>query len=190
MTDRAWINETAERSFLFGPFRLLPRQRLLMQGEKAVALGSRAFEILLTLVESAGELVSKEALGARVWPTTFVSPANIAVHISALRRALGDGRGGNRYVLNSRGRGYRFVAPVTVVSARPSAPAAARPGDQNLWAPFMQPIGRAETIGELPQQPPGLLTTAGAGELGKINTSLAAVKKLIGFRDNGVWRVE
>jgi DNA-binding winged helix-turn-helix (wHTH) protein len=96
----------------FGSFRLLPAQRLLLDGNKTVQLGSRAFDILIALVERPSELVSKEQLMARVWPKVFVDPANLTVHISALRRALRDGRDGNRFFVNVPGRGYVFVAPV------------------------------------------------------------------------------
>src|SRR5262249_33290926 len=96
----------------FGPFRLLAAQRLLLEGERPVRLGSRAFDILAALVERAGEVVGKEALIARAWPQTFVEEANLKMQISALRRALGDGRGGGRYVVTVAGRGYSFVAPV------------------------------------------------------------------------------
>jgi DNA-binding winged helix-turn-helix (wHTH) protein len=51
----------------------------------------------------------------RVWPNIFVEPANLTVHISALRRTLRDGRGGNRFIINIPGRGYSFVASVAVV---------------------------------------------------------------------------
>lgn len=78
----------------FGPFRLLPAQFLLLKGDKAVSLGSRALEILIALLERPGELVTKQELMARVWPNIFVEPANLTVHISALRRALRDGHDG------------------------------------------------------------------------------------------------
>src|SRR5215475_9581268 len=94
----------------FGPFRLLPIQFLLLEGDKAVRLGSRALEILIVLLERPGELVSKQELMGRVWPDTFVEPANLTVHMSALRRTLRDGRDGNRFIINVPGRGYRFVA--------------------------------------------------------------------------------
>jgi len=97
----------------FGPFRLLPTQFLLLEGDKPVHLGSRALEILIALLERPGELIRKQELMARVWPNTFVEPANLTVHISALRRALRDGRDGNRFVINIPGRGYSFVAGVT-----------------------------------------------------------------------------
>ena len=97
---------------LFGPFRLLPTQFLLLEGDKPVPLGSRALEILIVLLERPGELISKQELMARVWPNVFVEPANLTVHISALRRMLRDGRDGNRFIINIPGRGYSFVAPV------------------------------------------------------------------------------
>jgi DNA-binding winged helix-turn-helix (wHTH) protein len=98
----------------FGSFRLLPAQFLLLEGDKPVPLGSRALEILIVLLERPRELVSKQELMARVWPNIFVEPANLTVHISALRRALRDGRDGNRFIINIPGRGYCFVAPVTL----------------------------------------------------------------------------
>jgi hypothetical protein len=71
----------------FGPFRLLRTRFLVLEGgDKPVALGSRALEILIALLERHGELVSKQDLMARVWPNVFVEPANLTVHMSALRR--------------------------------------------------------------------------------------------------------
>ena len=98
----------------FGPFSLLPKQFLLLEGGKPVPLGSRALEILIALLERPGELVSKRDLTARVWPNLFVDPSNLTVHMSALRRALRDGRDGHRFIVNIHGRGYRFVASVDV----------------------------------------------------------------------------
>jgi DNA-binding winged helix-turn-helix (wHTH) protein len=113
MMELGQINGESWRAFSFGPFHLIPEQQLLLEGEKPQRLGSRAFDILLILVERPGELVSKEELMARVWPKMFVEPANLTVHIAALRKVLGDGRNGNRYLVNIPGRGYRFVAPVS-----------------------------------------------------------------------------
>jgi DNA-binding winged helix-turn-helix (wHTH) protein len=102
------------REISFGSFRLLPAQLFLLQGDRPVPLGNRALEILIVLLERPSELVSKQELMARVWPNTFVEPANLTVHVSALRRALRDGRDGNRFIINISGRGYCFVAPVTL----------------------------------------------------------------------------
>ena len=78
----------------------------LLEGDNPVRLGSRALEILIVLLERPGELISMQELMARVWPNTFVDPGNLTVHISALRRALRDGRDGNRFIINIPGRGY------------------------------------------------------------------------------------
>ncbi len=118
----------------FGPFRLLEAQRLLLEGDTPVRLGSRAFDILAALVERAGEVVGKDELIARAWPQTFVEKSNLKIQVSALRRALGDGQGGHRYVVNVPGRSYNFVAPVTPEepSRATGAPTLAPAGLHNL----------------------------------------------------------
>jgi DNA-binding winged helix-turn-helix (wHTH) protein len=98
----------------FGPFCLLPTQFLLREGDKSVPIGSRALEILVALLERRGELVSNQDLMVRVWPNVSVVANNLTVHMSALRRALRDGRDGNRFIVNIPGRGYCFVASVDV----------------------------------------------------------------------------
>src|SRR5262249_19692820 len=70
----------------FGPFRLFPAQFLLLEGEKQVPLVGRALEVLIILLQRPGELITKQELMARVWPDVSVEPANLSVHISALRR--------------------------------------------------------------------------------------------------------
>jgi len=101
-----------DETFVFGSFRLIPAQRMLLDDEKPLRLGSRALDILITLVEHAGEMISKEQLIACTWPDTVVDDGALRVHVAALRNALGDGRAGRRYVANNPGRGYAFVAPV------------------------------------------------------------------------------
>src|SRR6266851_7187337 len=106
----------------FEPFRLLSAQRLLLEGDTPVRLGGRAFDILAVLVERAGEVISKDELKSRTWPKTFVEDANLKIQVSALRRALGDGQAGRRYVVTVPGRGYNFVAPVSHEEAAPASP--------------------------------------------------------------------
>src|SRR5215467_4807951 len=101
-----------EESFIFGSFRLVPAQRALLDDGKPLRLGSRALDILITLVEHAGETISKEQLIAHTWPDTVVDDGALRVHVAALRKALGDGRQGNRFIVSNPGRGYSFVAPV------------------------------------------------------------------------------
>jgi DNA-binding winged helix-turn-helix (wHTH) protein len=102
----------AATAMSFGPFQILPNQRLLLEEGRPLHLGSRALDILVALVERAGELVSKAELMARVWPGIFVDAGNLKVQVAALRRALRDGEDGNRYIFTVAGRGYWFVAPV------------------------------------------------------------------------------
>jgi len=78
--------------FAFGRFQLYPAERLLLREDKPVRLGSRAFEILVTLVERAGETVLKGQLIDRVWPNMVVDESGLRVHVAGLRKALGDGR--------------------------------------------------------------------------------------------------
>src|ERR1700720_3511667 len=137
---------SAERAISFGPFLLLPQRRLLLKADKPLRLGSRAFDMLVTLVERPGDLVSKEELMARVWPNTFVVPANLTVHIAALRRALGDGHNRNRYLVNIPGRGYCFVAPVKVSEKSKSSPPHATERRNNLPASITGLMGRADTV--------------------------------------------
>ena len=94
-----------EESFVFGSFRLIPSQRVLLEDGKPLRLGSRALDILVTLVESAGETIHKDQLIARTWPDTVVDEGALRVHVAALRKALGDGRTGTRYISNIPGRG-------------------------------------------------------------------------------------
>jgi DNA-binding winged helix-turn-helix (wHTH) protein len=112
-----------EEVFAFGSFRLIPAQRMLSEDGRPLRLGGRALEILVALTERAGETISKEELIARAWPHTFVEEAALRAHIAALRKALGDGRAGKRYIANLSGRGYALIAPVTRENA-PSATAA------------------------------------------------------------------
>src|SRR5580692_11647753 len=86
---------------------------MLLEGDKPLRLGSRALDILIALVERAGDLVGKDELLTRVWPSTFVAEVNLRVHVGALRKVLGDGRSGHRYISTIPGRGYCFVAEVT-----------------------------------------------------------------------------
>ena len=184
----------AERAISFGSFRLLPAQQLLMEGDTPVRLGSRALEILIALVERAGELVSKSELLSRVWPGTFVDENTLRVQIAGLRKALGDGQPGRRYVTNIPGRGYRFVAPVDLSEPGdgpvPKSTAAQR--THNLPISQARALGRGDAIGTLTHQLPKqrLITIVGAGGIGKTTVALAVAETLLQSYDDGVWFVD
>ena len=187
-TDTHWINGAAEPLILFGPFRLLPKQRLLIQADEPVHLGSRAFDVLIALLGRPGELISKDELMAAVWPDTFVGRANLAVHISALRRALCDGRDGNRYVVNIPGRGYRFVAPVTIVQQRPRpAPSAMAAGHSSPWPRPPRSVACDPPRDETAQFGCRLTFIDPGG--GKTAITLALEPEMIGGQQDRVWVV-
>lgn len=107
--------------YCFGHFRLIVRERMLMKDGVQVALGSRAFDVLVALVERAGETLNRQELFRLVWPDVVVAKVNLRVNVATLRKVLGDGRDGNRFIVSVAGRGYRFVAAVSrIPSASPA----------------------------------------------------------------------
>ncbi len=180
--------------FRFGPFRLLNGERTLWNGDRPVRIGSRALDVLIALVTRAGELVSKRELVAIVWPDTIVVEANLTVHVTALRRALGDGQDGNRYIVNIPGRGYRFVAPVTISRREmPSGGAGQRPTVRhNLPVQVVRLIGRESIVGNLARKVAAQrsLTVVGPGGVGKTAVALEVAERCIGAFEDGVWLVD
>jgi predicted ATPase/DNA-binding winged helix-turn-helix (wHTH) protein len=179
-----------ERAISFGSFRFLPEQQLLLESETPVRLGSRALEILKVLVERPGELISKTELTARVWPDTFVDENTLRVHVAGLRKALGDGQPGRRYLANAPGRGYRFVAPVEL--SEPAAPLVAKRAVadrfHNLPISQSRAVGRAELIGSLLDRlsRQRFITIVGAGGIGKTTVALALAEALLPAYQDGV----
>jgi predicted ATPase/DNA-binding winged helix-turn-helix (wHTH) protein len=184
------INGPGRRAILFGPFRLLPAQRLLLRADEPVRLGSRALDALIALLDRPGELVTKNELISRVWPDTHVEEGSLKVQIRQLRSVLGDGKGAARYVATDTGRGYRFVAPVTFVDdLHPSTPAAAAvKRNYNLPTRLTRPVGRADIVDKLAERlsQRRLLTLAGPGGIGKTTLALELAERLIDSYEDGV----
>src|SRR5229473_2109040 len=95
----------------FGSFQLLVRERLLTKGGIAVDLGARTLDLLIALISSPNEVVSKKDLMSRVWPDVIVEEGSLRFLMNGLRKALGDGAHGARYIATLPGRGYCLVAP-------------------------------------------------------------------------------
>jgi DNA-binding winged helix-turn-helix (wHTH) protein len=95
----------------FGPFRVTRARRLVERNDEIVRLGSRAFDVLVYLLEHAGQVVSHRALLDAVWPGTYVEEGNLRFQMAALRKALGNGDAS--YIINVPGRGYCFTAPIS-----------------------------------------------------------------------------
>ena len=177
--------------FTFGPFRLIPERQLLVEGEKPVNLGARGLELLRALVEHSGEVVSKDELIARIWPDTCVSESNLKVQIAGLRRALGEGRRGDRYIATANGRGYRFVAPVERHGTSHAQHETAAP-EHNLSLGWTRPLGRDDVIDALLLELPvrRFITIVGPGGIGKTTVALALANMLLENYRDGVWLVE
>jgi predicted ATPase/DNA-binding winged helix-turn-helix (wHTH) protein len=174
----------------FGAFRLLPAQQLLLEGDRPVHVGSRARDILVALIERSGQVLSKQELLDRVWPNTFVEEGNLKVHVAALRRALGDGQAGKRYIANIPGRGYSFVAPVhhSAVSGGIEPTFEKIKARQDLPMPLTRMVGRSDTVAALSAQVTRqrFVTIVGAGGIGKTTVALAVADTLAGTFEDGV----
>jgi len=184
---------SAERALVFGPFRLFPRQRLLLEAGEPVHVGSRALDLLIALLERPGELVSKDELISRVWPSTHVVEGNLKFQIAALRRMLRDGQEGRRYLETSPGQGYRFVANVAIESdAAPSRPPSVPSTKHNLPPRLTSLIGRSDVVAKLADRLPAerLITIVGSGGIGKTSVAIATAEQLIGAYEDGVWNVD
>src|SRR5262249_13975786 len=139
-----------------------------------------------------GETITKEQLIARAWPETVVDEGALRVHVAALRKALGDGRAGRRYVANNPGRGYAFVAPVT----RERTPSAGGPPNSsaentNLPPPLTRIVGRDDVIAALAAQLSRrrFLTIVGPGGIGKTTVAVALASAVRASYKDGAWFV-
>jgi predicted ATPase/DNA-binding winged helix-turn-helix (wHTH) protein len=188
--DRALVGQLS-----FGPFTVFPEQKLLLEGETTVNVGSRALAILLALVEHQGQVLSKAQLIQRAWPDTFVEEVNLRVHVAALRRALGDGQAGRRYIVNIPGRGYSFVFPVerSAPAARPlETPPEPVADNSSLPLALASIVGRSETIelvaALLREQ--RFVSLVGPGGIGKSTVAIAVAHEMVGSFSDGVCFVD
>ena len=176
----------AEFSLAFGPFRLNPTRRVLLRDGKPLRLGSRALDLLIALVDSGRDLISKEDLLKRVWPDTFIEEANLRVHVAALRKLLGGEGAGDQYISTVAGRGYCFVAPVVRTAETSGDPVAAPPlppaaeAARQLPASITRVIGRAESVAAISSQLARrrFVTVVGPGGIGKTTVALAVAAHL------------
>lgn len=176
----------------FGPYAFHLRQRLILDGDRPLRMGGRALDILQVLVEHAGRVVRKEQLIARVWPDSVVEEINLRVHIAALRRALGDGEKGQRYIVNVPQCGYSFIAPVHGDSVAQVVFDTLHAPQQNLPARLTPVIGRDSLVGRLVRQMPlcRLMTLTGPAGIGKSTVALRVAELLLQHYRDGVWYID
>jgi len=135
------MNQSEPRAiYLFGDFELdVSHCQLRTRAGTPVALASRAFDTLCCLIEHRGELVTKATLMQAVWPGMVVEENNLSQNVSALRRALGEGKGEQRYIVTVPGRGFRFVCQAVALTA-----------DRRAHLPFSRAPARAPRLAVLP----------------------------------------
>ena len=181
----------------FGAFRLSVRDRTLSGETGPISLPSRAFDVLLTLIESRASVVSKDDLMRRVWGDLIVEENNLYVQISAVRRALGPE---GRYILTIPGRGYRFIGDLSREAAdrRPDAGAGELKSQELESERGNLPVQMTPLIGRQPElaalcalfRAARLVTVVGPGGVGKTKLALAAARALRGRFPAGRWFVE
>ena len=201
--EAAGFGRRPSPALVFGRFRFVPHSRELCADGVPVPLGNRALEVLFVLIEARGELVTKDELLSRVWPTTTVEENNLQFQISSLRKALGSDRDVIRTV---SGRGYRFVAEVTPEGPR-SRPEPETPGvdhrgatiidlhpprrSGNLPAPTSDIVGRESHLLDVGALVGAnrLVTLVGAGGIGKTRLAIELARRQAPAFD-GVWVAE
>jgi predicted ATPase/DNA-binding winged helix-turn-helix (wHTH) protein len=193
IVDSRFKGPVSQELICFGPFRLSTAKRVLEKEGVSVRLGSRALDILIALVERPAEVVSKKELFARVWPDLVVDEGNLRYHVLALRKALGEGRSGTRYVTNVSGRGYCFVAPISRAAAQPAplrnsrahAPVGLPPNPAGM-------VGRDETVQLVSEELTArrFLTIVGPGGIGKTTLATAVGHSMLAAFDGAVHYVD
>ena len=159
----------------FGPFELSIGERLLRREGVALRLGGRALDILIYLAERPGEVIAKQELIDHVWSDVTVEEGSLRVHVAAIRKALGDGQFGNRYIANIKGRGYSFVGTVVPLTGSTES------GNDKFQQPGRLParprrmIGRDSVIREVSDKlrDERFVTLLGPGGIGKTTIALA-----------------
>jgi predicted ATPase/DNA-binding winged helix-turn-helix (wHTH) protein len=200
MTQDTHTGATA--GFAFGPFHLLAERHELLRQGVPVAIGQRALDVLLALVRRRGSLVTKDELMTEVWPGVIVEENNLAVHISVLRKILGQTEEGKSYLQTVPGRGYRFVAPVqddasragqsatgsAAVSTAPLPPAVRH----NLPQLLTGLVGRAEDLDVLKTRFAShrLVTLTGSGGVGKTRLAIESAAQLLPNYPDGAWMID
>jgi predicted ATPase/DNA-binding winged helix-turn-helix (wHTH) protein len=169
------VDDDAQGNLQFGPFELSSKERVLRREGVELPLGSRALDILIYLAGRPGEVITKQELIDHVWPDVTVEEGSIRVHVAAIRKALGDGQFGNRYIANIKGRGYSFVGNVVSrVGGTEIGTARVRQQGRRPVRPIMM-IGRETIVSEVCDKlrDERFVTLLGPGGIGKTTIALA-----------------
>src|SRR5258708_31053643 len=169
LSFEAMSSPAAYGKLKFGPFELSIGERLLRREGVVLRLGSRALDILIYLAERPAELITKQELIDHVWPDVIVEEGSLRVHVAAIRKALGDGQSGNRYIANIKGRGYSFVGTVVPLAGSTESGNDKFQQSGRLPARPLMIIGRESVISEVSEKlrDERFVTLLGPGGIGK-----------------------
>src|ERR1700756_1159833 len=163
------------RKLKFGPFELSIGERALRRHGVVLPLGDRAFDILIYLAERPGEVIGKQELIDRVWSDVTVEEGSLRVQMAAIRKALGDGQFGNRYIANIKGRGYSFVGTVVSLARNTESRNGKFRHQGRLPARLRRMIGRDSVLSEVRDnlREERFVTLLGPGGIGKTTIAVA-----------------
>jgi predicted ATPase/DNA-binding winged helix-turn-helix (wHTH) protein len=167
--------DSVHRDLKFGPFELSVSERVLRRDGEVLPLGGRALDVLIYLAECSGEVIAKKELIDRVWPDVTVGEGSLRVHVAAIRKALGDGQSGNRYIANIKGRGYAFVGTVVPLDGGTESRNAKFRHQGRLPVRPLMMIGRETVVSEVSDKlrEERFVSLLGPGGVGKTTIALA-----------------
>ena len=173
------VREDTQELLTFGKFRVNPRERWIERGGSRLDLGNKAFDVLLALIERPGEVVSKKDLLDRVWTDALVDDVSLRVQIAALRKALGEGAAGSRFIANVQGKGYAFL-PVVSKSKSSRRAQVNRSHRSNLPALSSRMVGRDSELTAIKNLllARRFVTIAGPGGIGKTTLAISIANAL------------
>jgi len=176
-------------AIVFGKYRVFPGRGQFVAGQQVIDLGGRAFAVLLALLEAEGRLVTREELLKRVWSGTLVAEHTISVHISNIRRALGEDRD---LIATDSGRGYRFTGTILSVGSDRGMDTALGVRQTNIAAPLSALVGRETALSELSEllSVHRLVTLTGAGGIGKTRLATEVARVILPSLPGGAWIAE
>src|ERR1700733_374263 len=182
-TDGPTRGSTFPRIAAFGAFLLRVTERILEKDGIPVKIGSRALDILLTLVERAPDVVIKRDLISRVWGNLVVDESSLRWHIASLRKTLGEDESGARYVANVVGRGYSFAATVTWIAGAPTTSESVTTPAFAARLPRrpLRIVGRDGAVRDLTKRlrEQRFVSIVGAGGIGKTTVALAVAHDVL-----------
>jgi predicted ATPase/DNA-binding winged helix-turn-helix (wHTH) protein len=170
------------RKLKFGPFELSIGERVLRRDGQVLPLGGRALDILIYLTDRPGEVVAKQELIGHIWSDVTVAEGSLRVHVAAIRKALGDGQFGNRYIANIKGRGYSFVGTVVPLAGSTESRNAKFLHQGRLPVRPIMMIGREAVVSEVSDKLRNerFVTLLGPGGIGKTTVALAVAEEFGG----------